>query len=93
MDGNEVRRRLNAELDEQRERVSRLDDSALTALVDHIRGLPPDPNFDSVGFLCSWILLPIPALGGITPAQAVAQDGGLSRVKQLLGQQVAGTFA
>jgi hypothetical protein len=87
---SEFRRRLNTQLDDQREALRRLDDSPLAALLDHIRGLYPDPHFDSVGFLCNLIFIPVPFLGGITLAEALTLDGGLGRVKQLLGQQAAG---
>ena len=86
----EFRRRLNTQLDEQRKGLLRLDDSTLAALLEHIRGLYPDPHFDSVGFLCNLIFIPVPSLGGVTPAEALTLDDGLGRVKQLLGQQAAG---
>ena len=87
---SKFRRRLNTHLDEQRERLRRLDDSTLAALFEYIRGLYPDPNFDSVGFLCNVIFVPIPSWGGLTPAEMLTQDDGLSRVNELLGQQAAG---
>jgi hypothetical protein len=86
----EFRRRLNTQLDEQRERLLRLDDSTLAALLEHIRGLYPDPHFDAAGLLCNLIFIPVPSLGGVTPAEALTRDDGLGRVKQLLGQQAAG---
>jgi len=56
---------MNAALDAQRERLRRLDDSTLTDLSDHIRALHPDPQFDSLEFLCRWIFLNIPALNAL----------------------------
>ena len=89
---SEIKRRMNAALDDQRERLHGLHDSMLVALDDHIRALYSNAEFDSTGFLCRWIFLPIPALNGLSPAEAIALDGGLARVKQLLGQQAVGTF-
>ena len=60
---DEFRRRLNTRLDEQREGLLRLDDSTLAALLEHIRGLYPDPHFDPVRFLCNLIFIPVPSLG------------------------------
>lgn len=86
----EFRRRLNTQLDEQRQGLLRLDDSTLATLLERIRGLYPDPRFDSVGLLCNFIFVPFPALEGLTPAEALTLDDGLGPVKQLLGQQAAG---
>ena len=87
---SEFRRRLNTQLDERRAGLRRLDESTLAALLKHIRGLYPDPHFDSVGFLCNLIFVPVTSLGGLTPAEALTLDDGLDRVKQLLGRQAGG---
>jgi hypothetical protein len=51
----ENRRGLNAALDAKRERLRRIDDAILADLVDFLRSLVPDLNFDPVDFLASWL--------------------------------------
>jgi hypothetical protein len=50
-DTTEIRKRLNASLDLQRERLARIDDQTLVVLVDHVRELVADPRFDPLDFL------------------------------------------
>ena len=84
----EIRRRLEAELDQRRERC---DESTMqrSALVEHVRGLMPAPHFDLVPFLADWLWGRVPALGGLTPVELAR---GVDRLQENLGQQVAGVY-
>jgi len=92
-DATKARRRFDAHLDEQRERLRQVDDATLAELITHLRLIESDPHFDPIEFLCGWLLARMPPLGGLTPAEVLSQPGGLERVKDLLGRWVYGTSA
>ncbi len=92
MDATDIRRRLNASLATQRDRLGRIDDQTLVVLVDHLVGLVANPGFDPVDFLAEWLFGPAPVFGGLTPAEILQQEGGLEFLKENLGQQVAGVY-
>jgi hypothetical protein len=88
----EIRGQLDAELDRRRERLRRIDDMALAALVEHLRSLVPDPQFDPVLFLADWLWGRVPSLGWVTPMDLLEREGGIDRLKEHLGQLVAGVY-
>lgn len=88
----EIRGRLDAELDRRRERLRRIDDAALVALVEHLHSLVADPHFDPVSFLADWLWGSVPALGGLTPVELLEREGGIDRLKENLSQRVAGVY-
>jgi len=88
-----ARRRLSgAYIDQQRERLRRIDDASLTAVIDHIRNLVRDPQFDSVAFLSYWLFVPVPvpSLGWIAPVDVLRRADGLALVKEAFGRWVHG---
>ena len=88
-----IREQLVAELDGRRERLRLVDDAKLAALVEHLRGLVPDPQFDLVAFLADWLWGRVPALDGLTPMELLEREGGIDRLKDNLAQQVSGAYA
>lgn len=89
---SDIREHLDAELDRRRERLRRIDDATLAALVAHLRSLVPDPRFDPVAFLTDWLWGRVPALGGLTPMELLEQERGIDRLKESLSQQASGVY-
>ena len=89
---SELRACLNTCIDAQRERVRRIDDTTFTELIAHMRSIVTDPNFKAVDFLCGWLFEHVLTLGDATPAEVLAEAGGLDRVKETLSRLVNGVF-
>ena len=92
-DIGESRRRLETHIEAHRELLRRIDDATLAAVMDQVRSLVADPNFDVTGFLASWLFMPVPSLDGVAPADVLTQRDGLARVSDVLGRWVHGTYA
>jgi hypothetical protein len=92
-DSAEIRRQIIASLDAKRDLLGCIDDTALVEIAEHLRALiPNDPDFNPAAYLAEWLWDPMRALGGLTPAQVLLQEGSLERLKLALGQQVAGVY-
>jgi Protein of unknown function (DUF2384) len=92
-EGAHARARISALISERRERLSRIDDATLSELIGHVRSLVPDPNSDLLPFLAEWLFRPAPALGGVAPAELLAEPAaGLQPVKTLLSQCFYGVY-
>jgi hypothetical protein len=89
-DAGQIRKRINSELDARREQLHRINDAALTTLVEHIRDLVPDPHFDPVEYLSAWLWAPAVIFGGLTPAAMLEREDGLNLLIENLGRQAAG---
>lgn len=87
-----ARRCLSAYIDQQRERLRRVDDASLAAVIGHMANLVRDPQFDSVAFLSYWLFVPVsvPSLGWIAPVDVLRRADGLALVKEALGRWVYG---
>lgn len=69
----------------------------LAALVDQVQAIveegPAADAFNAASWLGSWLFEPLPAVGGVCPANLIGTGEGRALISQVLSQMQSGAYA